>query len=107
MAEEILLVMSTFPDAETAGRIAEQLVKEKLIACANLLPAVRSIYRWQGKVEDAAETFVFLKTTRNRFDEFEKKLRELHPYEVPEILALPVADGLPDYLRWVSESCTI
>lgn len=107
MAEEVLLVLSTFPDAEVAGRIAEQLVAQKLAACANILPAVRSIYRWQGKVEDATETMVFFKTTRNRFGDFQQKLRELHPYEVPEIVALPVAEGVPDYLRWVGESCAI
>lgn len=107
MAEEVLLVLSTFPDAEAAGRIAEQLVAEKLAACANILPAVRSIYRWQGKVEDATETMVFFKTTRNRFGDFRQKLRELHSCEVPEIVALPVAEGLPDYLRWVSDSCAI
>ncbi len=105
MADEVLLVVSTFPHTEEAARIAEQLVTGKLAACANILPAVRSIYRWQGKLEDASETMVLFKTTQNRFADFQRSLRELHSYEVPEIVAFRVADGLPEYLAWVSESC--
>jgi len=106
MIPDVLLVISTFPDAETAGRIARELVIEKLAACANIAQPVHSIYRWQGKVEDASETMVFFKTTPQRFARFQAKLRSLHPYDVPEIISLPVPDGLPDYLRWVSESCS-
>ncbi len=107
MSEEVLLVVCTFPDAETAGRIAELLVSDRLVACANILPAVRSIYRWKGAVEEAGETVVFFKTTRSRWAELQRKLRELHPYELPEIVALNVAEGLPAYLQWVCESCAI
>lgn len=102
---EVLLVISTFPEADLAGRIAEQLVTEQLAACANILPGARSIYRWQGKVENAAETLVLLKTTRARFPELQSKLQQLHPYDVPEIMAFPASDGLPAYLAWVQESC--
>jgi periplasmic divalent cation tolerance protein len=105
MTPEVLLVISTFPDAETAGRIASELVTEKLAACANIAPSVQSIYRWQGKVEEASEAMVFFKTTAGCFEQFQIKLRSLHPYDVPEIIALRVADGLPDYLSWVEESC--
>ncbi|MBA2241399.1 MAG: divalent-cation tolerance protein CutA, partial [Chthoniobacterales bacterium] len=69
------------------------------------LPAVRSIYRWEGRIEESSETLVLFKTTRNRFDDLQRRLRALHSYEVPEIVALPLAEGLPEYLRWVGESC--
>lgn len=106
MVDEVLLVLSTFPDAETAQRISTTLVTEKFAACANILPAMQSIYRWQGRVEEAGEVLVLFKTTTRRFAELQEKLRSLHPYDVPEILALRVAEGLPDYLRWVEESCS-
>ena len=102
---EILVVFSTWPDAEKARAAAQKLVEEKRIACANLLPGVESIYRWQGKVETSAEVLVIFKTTTANYASLESRIRELHPYEVPEVLALPVASGLPGYLRWVAESC--
>ena len=106
MAEEILLALSTFPDAENAHSIAEQLVTDRLVACANILPAVQSIYRWEGKVEKAAETMVLFKTTESRLPALQAKLKTLHPYDVPEIVAVRVSDGLPEYLQWVSENCS-
>lgn len=106
MQEDVLLVISTFPDAETAERIANELVGAKLAACVNILPAIKSIYRWQGKVENAAETIAFLKTTRTRLPDLQATLRALHPYDVPEIICLPIADGLPEYLQWVRECCS-
>ncbi len=102
---DVLLVLSTFPDGETAGRIARVMVEEKLVACANIIGPIQSIYRWQKKVEEASETMVFFKTTTERFERLQTRLQTLHPYDVPEIIALPIADGLPEYLRWVSESC--
>ena len=105
MVEKILLALSTFPDAETARRISKQLVTEKFAACANILPSVESIYRWKEKIETGNETFVFFKLSEDRQAAFQEKLRSLHPYEVPEIIFVPVANGLPDYLRWVVESC--
>ncbi|PZR76273.1 MAG: divalent-cation tolerance protein CutA [Chthoniobacterales bacterium] len=104
MNEETLLVCSTFPDTETARWIARQLVTEKFAACANIVPAVESIYRWQGKVEDGEETFVFFKTTAARYPAFQEKLKSLHPYDVPEIIALKISDGLPEYLKWVDRN---
>ena len=101
----MLLALSTFPDAETARRISNQLVTEKVAACANILPSVESIYRWKEKIETANETLVFFKLSEDRQAAFQEKLRSLHPYEVPEIVFVPVASGLPDYLRWVAESC--
>ena len=105
MAEEILLAISTFPDVDTATRISEQLVTNRLAACANLGGPVQSIYHWRGKVERGEETMVFFKTTRSRFDQFKATLKLLHPYEVPEIVCLQLSDGLPEYLSWVAESC--
>jgi periplasmic divalent cation tolerance protein len=102
----IVLGLSTFPDRETAARISEQLVTEKFAACANILPAVESIYRWKGKLESGNETLVFFKLSEDRQFAFQDKLRSLHPYEVPEIIFLPISSGLPEYLRWVTENCT-
>ena len=102
MNEETLLACSTFPEIETARRIARQLVSENLAACANIVPTVESIYRWQDKIEDAQETLVFFKTTSARYAAFQDRLKSLHPYEVPEIICLRITDGLPDYLHWVS-----
>ena len=105
MAEEALLVLSTFPDVTTARRLARQLVEDHCAACANILPAVESVYWWEGKVESGNETLVLFKTSAVRYEALETALRRLHPYEVPEIIALSIARGLPDYLRWVCENC--
>src|SRR5262245_17735307 len=105
MADEVLLIMSTFPDVQTAQRVVRQIVEERLAACANILPPVKSIYRWQGKVEESEESLVLIKTTVDRFAAVQTALRRLHPYEVPEVIALPIDRGLPDYLRWVVEQC--
>jgi periplasmic divalent cation tolerance protein len=106
MAEKILLALSTFPDAEIAHRISNQLVSERFAACANILPSVESIYRWKGKIESGNETLVFFKVSEDRQSAFQDKLRLLHPYDVPEIIFLPVASGLPGYIQWVNENCT-
>jgi periplasmic divalent cation tolerance protein len=105
MADQILLAITTFPDVETASRIAQTLVEEKFAACANLIPAVHSIYRWKEKVETAGEVMVFFKTIEGRQPAFEEKLRSLHPYEVPELLFIKIDSGSPEYLRWVIDNC--
>jgi periplasmic divalent cation tolerance protein len=104
MEQKVLLALSTFPDAETARRIAKQLVTEKFAACANILPSAESIYRWKERIESGNETLVFFKLSEDRQAAFQEKLRSLHPYEVPEIIFLPVTGGLPEYLRWVAEN---
>ena len=106
MPQQILLALSTFPDAETARRISNQLVTEKFAACANILPAVESIYRWKGEIETGNETLVLFKLSEDRQSIFQEKLRSLHPYEVPEIIFLKIDNGFPDYLRWVTENCS-
>jgi periplasmic divalent cation tolerance protein len=105
MAEKILVALSTFPDAEIARRISNQLVNERFAACANILPSVESIYRWNEKIESGNETLVFFKVSVERQPAFQDKLRSLHPYDVPEIIFFAIASGLPEYLRWVSENC--
>ena len=106
MADEILLAITTFPDAETARRIARDLVELRLAACGNVLPQIHSVYRWQGKIESSDEALALFKLSANRYPEFEAKLRSLHPYDVPEIIACPIDQALPDYLRWVIDSST-
>ena len=105
MAEEVLTVFTTWPDIETARTAARALVEEKLAACGNIVPGVESVYRWEGKVETGAEVLVVFKTTVGSYPAFETRLRALHPYQVPEVLALRIAGGLPAYLRWVEQSC--
>ena len=105
MPDQILLAISTFPDAETASRIAQTLVEEKFAACANIIPAIQSIYRWKEKIETAGEVIVFFKTTRDRQSTFEEKMRSLHPYEVPELIFIKIDSGSPDYLHWVTNNC--
>jgi periplasmic divalent cation tolerance protein len=105
MSQTILLAFSTFPDVETARRISNELVSERFAACANILPAVESIYRWKNKIESGNETLVFFKVSEDRQSAFQDKLRSLHPYEVPEIIFLPVASGLPQYMAWVADNC--
>jgi periplasmic divalent cation tolerance protein len=106
MAEKIMLALSTFPDAEIAHRISNQLVSERFAACANILPAIESIYRWKEKIESGNETLVLFKLSEDRQSAFQDKLRSLHPYDIPEVIFVPVASGLPEYLRWVAASCS-
>jgi periplasmic divalent cation tolerance protein len=100
---EVLLVVTTVPDRHHADTIARALVDEGLAACVSILAPATSVYRWRGAVETAQELPLLVKTARSRFDVLRERLAALHPYEVPEILALPVAGGLPAYLRWVLE----
>ena len=105
MAEEVLVAFCTFPNAETARAIARELVERRLVACGNVLPQIHSVYRWEGKVESGDEALAIFKLTAARYAEFEAALRSLHPYEVPEIISARIDQGLPEYLRWVADSC--
>lgn len=105
MAEEVLIVLTTWPDLDAARAAARVVVEERLAACANLGPAIESIYRWEGKVETASEVLMILKTTIGRYPQLETRIKALHSYAVPEIVSLRVTDGLPAYLRWVEASC--
>ena len=99
---ETLIVITNCPDEETANAIALAVVEERLAACVNILPRVQSIYRWQGSVESAAEIPLLIKTTARNYPALEARITALHPYDVPEIVALPLARGLPAYLNWVA-----
>lgn len=99
-----ILVWTTWPDAEKARAAARILVEEQLIACANLVPGVESIYRWEGKVETASEVLMVLKTTMDCYQMVEAKVKALHPYEVPEIISQKITDGLPAYLVWLDQN---
>ncbi len=99
------MVLVTCGSAKEARRIARALVEKRLAACGNILEApVRSIYRWKGKVETAKEYLLLIKTSRRRFKALQDEVKRLHSYDVPEIIALPIASGSPEYLKWISES---
>lgn len=102
-AAPALLVFCTCPDADSAARIAEALVGERLAACVNTLPGLRSVYRWQGAVERAEEVLLLIKTTAARLDALKDRVVDLHPYELPEVVAVEVAGGLAAYLAWIAE----
>jgi len=97
------VVLVSTPGAEAGRELARALVEERLAACGSVVPAVTSVYRWQGAVEEEEEALVVLKTAADRVEALTRRTRELHPYEVPEILALPVAAGNRAYLEWVVE----
>ena len=99
---DTLLVLTNCPDEEVANTIALAVVEARLAACVNILPRVQSIYRWQGKVESATEIPLFIKSTATSYPALESIIRQHHPYDVPEIIALPVTHGLPAYLNWVA-----
>jgi periplasmic divalent cation tolerance protein len=97
-------VTTTLPDQAAADRLATALVEERLAACAQVIGPVSSTYRWQGTIEHAVEWYCHLKTAVSRLPTLQKRIRELHPYEVPEIIALPIVDGDATYLRWIEET---
>lgn len=98
-----LLVLTNLPDRAAAERLADLLVEQKLAACVNILAPCRSVYRWKGALQHDEEHPMLIKTTGERYAALEQALREAHPYELPEIIALPVERGLPAYLQWVAD----
>ena len=100
---EIVVALSTAPDEATAARIAEALVERRLAACVNVLAGIRSTYRWKGEVQRDDEALLLIKTTRAGIEALKAALPGLHPYEVPELVVLPVRGGSEAYLRWVAE----
>ena len=96
------LVLTMLPTADVAAEIAHTLVTERLAACCNLVPAVRSIYRWQDKINDDNEVLLLIKTRSEHFERLKSRILELHPYEVPEVLAIPVEAGYAAYLEWLA-----
>jgi periplasmic divalent cation tolerance protein len=100
----VVVVLVTAPSADEAARIGRTLVDERLAACVNVVGPIRSIYRWQDKVEDDAEHLMLVKIRRSDFDQLAARVRALHPYDVPEVVALEVSAGSPRYLEWLLES---
>jgi periplasmic divalent cation tolerance protein len=105
--DEVLLVLTSLPDEAQARTLATRLVDERLAACVNILAPCTSVYRWRNAVECAAETPMLIKTTRARYPALEAAARAAHPYELPELVAIPVTRGLAGYLAWVADSVTI
>ena len=101
--EQALLVLTNLADMASAQALARALVERRLAACVNVLPAVQSTYRWNGAVEEAAEVTLLIKTTAARYGELEQAIRALHPYELPEVIAVPVSAGSPAYLGWIAQ----
>lgn len=99
-----MVILCTCPNEDTAARLARGLIETRLAACVNILPGVRSIYRWQDEVSDDAEALLLIKTVPSRFGQLESWVREHHPYEVPEVLALQAEKGSEDYLAWIEAS---
>jgi periplasmic divalent cation tolerance protein len=100
------IVLTTFDDPEKARQFARALMERRLAACVNLVENVRSIYRWQGKVQEAPEILLIIKTVEARIEPLRQAFTELHPYELPELVVLEIADGSPEYLGWLGESCS-
>ena len=99
-----IVVFVTAKDISEAKKISDQLLKKKLIVCANLIEGVESVFRWQGKIDQAKETLMILKSKQSLFKKIVKTVNAHHSYEVPEVIALPIVDGNPDYLKWIDES---
>jgi periplasmic divalent cation tolerance protein len=101
---ETVVVFVTAPTADKAAEIARTLVEEKLAACGNVIPAVRSIYRWEGKVHDEAEALLVLKAPRKRLQELSDRVVQLHPYELPEVIGVPIEGGSEKYIDWIIQT---
>jgi periplasmic divalent cation tolerance protein len=101
---DTLVVLVTVPSVEAGAGIARALVEERLAACVNVVPGLRSIYFWEGRLRDEPEALLIVKSSRARYEALEQRVLALHPYAVPEVLALPVAGGSPAYVAWVRES---
>ena len=99
-----IVVLVTVPNADVGAKLARSIIESGLAACVNIIDNVRSIYVWKGKVEEAGEALLVIKTRVDRFPELVEHVRRNHPYEVPEVIAIPIIAGLSDYLRWIDES---
>jgi periplasmic divalent cation tolerance protein len=105
--DEVMLVITNLPDRAAAVKLAQALVDRRLAACVNVLAECTSVFRWKGVVENATEVPVLIKTRAARYGQVEAAIRELHPYELPEIIAVPVSRGHDEYLQWVADETTI
>jgi periplasmic divalent cation tolerance protein len=104
VSADFLVVLCTCPTREVASAIATAVLEERLAACVNQLPGIKSLYRWEGRIEDDEELLLLIKTTSQLFPALEEMIRDLHPYDVPEIIGLPLTVGSKDYLAWIRNS---
>ena len=104
MSNNYIVILCTVPDKETALKISRTLVSERLAACCNIIPSLTSIYFWEGKMQEDDEHLLLIKTRSEKFHALQKRIEQIHPYQVPEILALPVVQGNESYLNWVNEN---
>ncbi|SDY03282.1 divalent-cation tolerance protein CutA [Nitrosomonas halophila] len=104
---QVILVLTNFPDHSGAKALAEKLLNDRLAACVNVLPECTSFYRWQGQIETAGEIPLLIKTAARHYEAVEQAIKSLHPYELPEILAVPIGNGLPAYLQWVIDETNV
>jgi periplasmic divalent cation tolerance protein len=106
MSTHTQIILCTCPDFDTAHKIAHYLVTAKLAACINILPAVTSVYEWQGQIETAQEQLLLIKSCQSHYPSIEAEIKRLHPYELPEVIAIAIENGFPDYLKWIN-SCLL
>lgn len=106
MSEQYLLILNTCPDKETAIKVANTLVRKRQAACVNVVPGLTSVYHWQGQIETSEEHLLIIKSTQAAYAEVESTLREIHPYELPEVIAVPIEAGLESYLAWIGHNVT-
>ena len=106
MPTNLQLVLCTVPDRECAEQIAEALVSEQLAACVNIIPGIASVYRWKGRIEKDEELLLLIKTSQGSYESLEQRIRTLHPYELPEIIAVSIQAGQKDYTKWIENSLT-
>ena len=107
MTKAYQVILCTFPNIDTAKQCAHTLVERKLAACVNILPAIMSVYVWEGQVETAQEQLLLIKIPAENYAIIEDFIKQHHPYDVPEIIAFPIERGLPDYLQWITSSCHV
>ena len=100
-----LIVLTTMPDEASAEQLAKALIERSLAACVNILPRMKSIYRWKDRLEQGTEHQLLIKTLSEKYEDVENFIKNAHPYELPEILAIPVEKGLPGYLGWIADNC--
>ena len=103
-SDQFVIVLTTLPVEGDVEKLASQLVEERLAACVNILPAMRSVYRWKNAVERADERQLVIKTTTEQITALEARIRKLHPYDLPEFIVIPIAQGSADYLSWIAEN---
>ena len=104
---EYLLVQTSCPDNDSAIKLARRIIENKVAACVNVLPEVTSIYEWKGEVKQDSEILLLIKTSKSRYLDLQAIICDLHPYELPEVIAVPISEGLPDFLSWINDSVAI